>query len=230
MRPPLVLLAFVVSLPVRLGAQQLELAAPRFIGTESSAAGGWCFGVKLGAGDQCASFGIVELGVRARLTGQTDHSTRDPSHAYPVLAGHGFIAAGLARRIGGRSALGAVAELGGGDARQGLGVRYDRQLAEHARLDLTVGGMRVETHQRGVTRRRNANGTFADAALRANDLFVLQARVERFPGDGAIIKPARAAYLGVRVDGGGAVKTTLAALAILALHDIIVFFCGGKGS
>lgn len=228
MRRTACLLAIVVSLPVSIGAQQLELASPRPIIDGSSSADGWCFGVKLGAGDHCASFGLVELGVRARLTGQTDHSTGDPAHAYPLLASHGFVAAGLAWRIGDRSALGAVAELGGGDVRQGLGVRFDRQLAEHARLDLTVGGMRVETHQRGVTRRRNANGTFADAALRANELFVIQARVERFPGDGAIIKPARAAYLGLRVDSGGAVKTTLVAVAILAVLDIVFFFGGGN--
>ena len=106
-------------------------------------------------------------------------------------------------------------------------MRFDQQLGEIPRLDLTVGAMRVETHQRGVTRRRWANGTFADAAVRASELFVIQGRFEHVPGDGSLVKPANATYVGMRVEGGGAVKTTLVAAAILALLEFYIFFGGG---
>ena len=65
-------------------------------------------------------------------------------------------------------------------------------------------------------------------AVRASDLFVLQGRLEHVPGDGAIVKPANAAFVGMRVEGGGAVKTTVVALAILAVLEAYLFFGGGN--
>lgn len=189
--------------------------------------GGWCFGVKLRPRDRCANFGIVEIGGRFRTTPKTDHSTQDPAHAFPTLENHGYLSLGLAHRVADRSALGVVGEYGaGGGERQAIGVRFDQQLGEIPRLDLTAGMVRVETHQRGITRRRMANGTFVDAAVRASDLFVVQARVEHIPGDGGIVKPANATYLGLRVEGGGAVKTTIAASAILAVFIVFAFLRG----
>lgn len=212
--------------PLALQAQRLELA-PATV-APSPPNGGWCFGVKLHPRDRCVYFEILEIGARFRASGQTDHSTRDPAHAYPTLDDHGYLALGLARRIVDHSALGVVGEYGaGGGERQSLGVRFDQQLSERARLDFTAGALRVETHQRGVTRRRTESGTFVDGAVRASDLFVIQARVDHIPGDGALVKPATATYVGMRVEGGGAVKTTLVGVAILAVLEFIVFFGGG---
>ena len=214
--------------PLALPAQRLELAPPRVALSEPAPDGGWCFGMKLRRRDQCSNFTLLEIGARLRASGNTDHSTRDPAHAYPRLEDHGYVALGLAHRIANRSALGVVGEVArGGGEREAIGVRFDQQLGEIPRLDLTAGVMRVETHQRGVTRRRWANGTFADAAVRASELFVVQARLEHVPGDGGLVKPATATYVGMRVEGGGAVKTTLVAAAILALLEFYVFFGGG---
>jgi hypothetical protein len=215
--------------PLTLPAQRLELAPPHLALATAAPNGGWCFGVKLRRRDRCDNFALLEIGVRFRASGKTDHSTADPAHAYPVLEDHGYLALGLARRVAPRSALGVVGEYarGGGD-RESIGVRFDQQLGEIPRLDLTAGVMRVQAHQRGVTKRRWANGTFLDAAVRANDIFVLQARLDHIPGDD-IIRPANAAYVGMRVEGGGAVKTTAVALAILATFEIYVFLGGGGG-
>jgi hypothetical protein len=214
--------------PLALPAQRLELAPARVALVEPAPDGGWCFGMKLRSRDRCANFTLLEIGARLRASGNTDHSTRDPAHAYPRLEDHGYLALGVAHRIAKRSALGVVGEVArGGGEREAIGVRFDQQLGEIPRLDLTAGVMRVETHQRGVTRRRWANGTFADAAVRASELFVVQARLEHVPGDGGLVKPATATYVGMRVEGGGAVKTTLVAAAILALLEFYVFFGGG---
>jgi hypothetical protein len=230
MRRTACVLAVAAIVPLALPAQRLTVVPPRVAVAAPSPNGGWCFGVKLRSRDRCANFGILEIGARFRASGQTDHSTRDPAHAYPTLEDHGYLALGLAHRVAARSALGVVGEYGaGGGERQSIGVRFDQQLGEIPRLDLTAGMMRVETHQRGVTRRRTANGTFVDAAVRANDLFVIQARVDHIPGDGALVKPANATYVGMRVEGGGAVKTTVAAAAILSVLMIFVFFGGGGG-
>lgn len=219
-----------LPLPVALRAQGVALAPPHVAAADSLPNVGWCFGVKLRARDRCASFGILEMGVRLRTSGQTDHSTRDPAHAYPTLDDHGYLALGLAHRIAARSALGVVGEVGsGGGDRQSIGVRFDQQLGPVPRLDLSAGTLRVETHQRGVTRRRWANGTFVDAAVHANDVLVIQARLDHVPGDGALVKPANATYLGMRVEGGGAVKTTIVAAAILAAFAVYIFFGGGGG-
>jgi len=223
-------LAVIALVPVALRAQRLEVGPVSSINADSLPNGGWCFGMKLRPRDRCASFAILEIGARFRASGQTDHSTRDPAHAYPTLDDHGYLALGLAHRVASRSALGVVAEYGaGGGERQSIGVRFDRQLGAIPRLDLTAGAMRVETHQRGVTRRRMASGTFVDAAVRASDLFVIQARVDHIPGNGGIVKPANAAYVGMRVEGGGAVKTTIAAAAIFSVFVILVFFGVGSG-
>jgi hypothetical protein len=204
--------------PLSLPAQRLELAPPRIAPAAGAPDGGWCFGMKLRARDRCANFALLEIGVRLRASGQTDHSTGDPAHAYPRLEDHGYLALGLAHRIAQRSALGVVGELArGGGEREAIGVRFDQQLGEIPRLDLTAGVMRVETHQRGVTRRRWANGTFVDGAVRASELFVIQARVEHIPGDGGLVKPANATFVGMRVEGGGAVKATLVAAALMAV-------------
>lgn len=221
-------LVFLTLVPPALPAQRLEPAPLPLAQAGASPDGGWCFGVELRPREQCANFSILEIGARLRASGNTDHSTRDPAHAYPRLEDHGYVALGLAHRIAGRSALGMVGELarGGGD-REAIGVRFDHQLGEIPRLDLTAGMMRVETHQRGVTRRRWASGTFGDAAIRASELFVIQARFEHVPGDGSLVKPANATYVGMRVDGIGAVKTTLAAAAILALLEFYVLTGGG---
>jgi hypothetical protein len=223
-------LVYLALLPVSLAAQGLARTAPDIAPATAAPDGGWCFGVKLRARDRCSNFTLLEIGARLRASGNTDHSTRDPAHAYPRLEDHGYLALGLAHRVASRSALGIVGEVArGGGEREAIGVRFDQQLGEIPRLDLTAGAMRVQTHQRGVTRRRWANGTFVDAAVRASDLFVLQARVEHVPGDGALVKPANATYVGMRVEGGGAVKTTVVALAILAALEIFVFFGGGGG-
>lgn len=228
MRRTACILVFLALAPLRLMAQRLELVAPRITPADSAPNGGWCFGVKLRARDRCADFTLLEIGARFRGTGKTDHSTADPAHAYPTLENHGYLAAGLAHRVAPRSALGVVGEYGnGGGERLALGVRFDQQLGEVPRLDLTAGAMRVQTHQRGVTRRRWANGTFVDAAMRASDLVVLQARVEHVPGDGGLVKPANATYIGARVEGGGAVKTTLVGLAVIAALELFIFFGGG---
>lgn len=220
-------LVFLALTPLRLMAQHLE-PVPRADGVATAPNDGWCFGVKLRPRDRCADFMLLEIGARFRVSGKTDHSTADPAHAYPTLENHGYLAAGLAHRVAPRSALGVVGEYGsGGGERLALGVRFDQQLSDIARLDLSAGAMRVQAHQRGVTRRRWANGTFADAAVRANDLVVIQARMEHVPGDGGLVKPANAAYVGMRVEGGGAVKTTVVAAAILALLEFYIFFGGG---
>lgn len=224
---PLVLLTLA---PLALPAQRLELAVPHPAGTSTLPNGGWCFGVRLHPRDRCSNFTILEIGGRLRASGKTDHSTSDPAHAYPTLEDHGYLALGLAHRIATRSALGVVGEAAaGGGERYSIGVRFDQQLGAIPRLDLTAGTMRVETHQRGVTRRRWAGGTFVDAAVRASDLLVIQGRIDHVPGDGKIVKPANAAYLGMRVEGGGAVKTTITAAAILSVLVIFIFFGGGGG-
>ena len=221
-------LVLLTLVPLALPAQRLELALPRVTLAEPAPDGGWCFGMKLGSRDRCANFTLLEIGARVRASGNTDHSTRDPAHAFPRLEDHGYLALGVAHRIARRSALGIVGEVArGGGEREAIGVRFDQQLGEIPRLDLTAGVMRVQTHQMGVTRRRGANGTFADAAVRASELFVVQARLEHVPGDGGLVKPANATYVGMRVEGGGAVKTTLVAAAILALLEFYVFFGGG---
>ena len=224
------LLASLTLAPLALPAQRLELVPPRLELPEPAPDGGWCFGVKLRARDRCADFTILEIGGRLRASGKTDHSTRDPAHAYPVLEDHGYLAVGWAHRIAARSALGVVGEYarGGGD-REAIGVRFDQQLGEIPRLDLAAGAMRVQAHQRGVTMRRWAHGTFVDAAVRASDLLVVDARFDHIPGDGAILKPANATYVGMRVEGGGAVKTTAVALAILAALELYIVFGGGGG-
>lgn len=228
MRSTACTLVFLTLVPLALPAQRLELAPPRVALAEPAPDGGWCFGMKLRSSDQCSNFTLLEIGARLRASGNTDHSTRDPAHAYPRLEDHGYLASGLAHRIAKRSAFGIVGEVArGGGEREAIGVRFDQQLGEIPRLDLTAGVMRVQTHQMGVTRRRWANGTFADAAVRASELFVVQARVEHVPGDGGLVKPANATYVGMRVEGGGAVKTTLVAAAILALLEFYVFFGGG---
>ena len=222
-------LALLATVPLALPAQRLELAAPRVAPADRAPNGGWCFGMKLQPRDGCSNFALLEIGARLRTSGQTDHSTGDPAHAYPRLEDHGYLALGLAHRVARRSALGLVGEIArGGGEREAIGVRFGQQLGEIPRLDLTGGVMRVETHQRGVTRRRWASGTFIDAAVRASDLFVLQGRLEHVPGDGAIVKPANAAFVGMRVEGGGAVKTTVVALAILAVLEAYLFFGGGN--
>jgi hypothetical protein len=223
------LLVFSALLPLALRAQRLE-PSPAHVAADSLPNGGWCFGVKLRARDRCTSFAILEIGARFRVSGQTDPSTGDPAHAYPRLENHGYLALGLAHRVADRAALGVVGEYGaGGGEREGVGVRFDQQLGEYARLDLTAGGMRVQTHQRGVTRRRMANGTYLDAAVRASDLLVIQARVDHVPGDGGLVKPASATYVGARVEGGGAVKTTIVASAVVGVLLLYVFFFGGGG-
>lgn len=225
-------LAAIAFVAPALGAQGLALApaSSPLAAADSLPNGGLCFGVKLRPRDRCANFAVVEIGARFRASGQTDHSTRDPAHAWPTLENHGYLALGLAHRVAARSALGVVGEYGaGGGERLGIGVRFDEQLGEIPRLDLTAGVMRVETHQRGVTRRRDANGIFVDVALRASDLFVIQARVDHVPGDRALVKPANATYVGMRVEGGGAVKTTVVALALLAAFEFFIFFGGGGG-
>jgi hypothetical protein len=222
-------LAVVALAPVALRAQGLMLAPPSIATADSLPNGGWCFGMKLRARDRCTNFTLLEIGARFRASGQTDHSTGDPAHAYPRLEDHGYLALGLAHRFATRSALGIVGEVArGGGEREAIGVRVGQQLGEIPRLDLTAGAMRVETHQRGVTRRRWANGTFADAAVRASDLFVVQARIEHVPGDGGLVKPANATFVGMRVEGGGAVKTTIVAAAILAVLELFIFFGGGN--
>lgn len=222
------LLASLTLAPLAIQAQGLELAPRRLELPTPAPDGGWCFGVKLRPRDRCSDFAILEVGARLRASGKTDHSTRDPAHAYPVLDDHGYVSAGWAHRVAARSALGIVGEYasGGGD-REAIGVRFDQQLGEIPRLDLTAGAMRVEAHQRGVTMRRWAHGTFVDAAVRASDLLVLDARVDHIPGDGGIVKPANATYVGMRVEGGGVVKTTAVALAILTLLELYAFFGGG---
>ena len=223
------LLAPLTLAPLALPAQRLELVPPRIAFADPAPDAGWCFGVKLWASSRCADFAILEIGGRLRASGQTDHSTRDPAHAYPMLDDHGYLALGLAHRVATGSALGVVGEYAaGGGERASLGVRFDQQLGEIPRLDLTAGAVRVETHQRGVTRRRWANGTFVDAAVRASDIFVVDARVDHVPGDG-IVRPANATYVGMRVEGGGAVKTTAVALAILSALEFYIFFFGGGG-
>jgi hypothetical protein len=230
MRRIAVTLAIAALVPVVLHAQRLELASASVGIAESPPDGGWCFGVKLAPRDRCAKFAILEIGARFRASGKTDHSTRDPAHAYPTLDDHGYLAVGIAHRIAPRSALGVVGEYGaGGGERQSIGVRFDQQLGAVPRLDFTAGALRVETNQHGVTKRRWANGTFVDGAVRASDLFVIQARVEHVPGDGALVKPANATYVGMRVEGGGAVKTTIVAAAIVSVLMIFVFFGGGGG-
>ena len=232
MRRPvgLLVLSARLSVPVALRAQGLAMAPPNVAAWDSLPNGGWCFGVRLRPRDRCASFALLEIGARLRASGQTDHSTRDPAHAYPMLEDHGYLALGLAHRVSARSAIGVVGEYarGGGD-REAIGVRFDQQLGEIPRLDLTAGAMRVQTHQRGVTRARMVNGTFVDAAVRASDLFVVQGRFEHVPGDGGIVKPANATYVGMRVEGGGAVKTTIVAAAIFAAFAVYIFLGGGGG-
>lgn len=217
--------------PLALPAQQLAPALARASLGDSAPNGDWCFGVKLPpAGNRCANFTLLEIGARFRVSGKTDHSTQDPAHAYPTLDDHGYLALGLAHRVARASALGVVGEYGaGGGERQSLGIRFDQQLTRHARFDATVGALRVETHQRGVTRRRMAAGTFIDGAVRANDMLVIQARFDHVPGDGRLVKPANAAYIGARVEGGGAVKATIASAAIVSVLLVILFFGGGGG-
>jgi hypothetical protein len=216
--------AIVLLIPCAARGQQ---PAPNAGVTRPAGPDPWCFGVKLDTRPDCENFAVLELGVRARASGQTDHSTRDPAHAYPVLDDHGFAVLGYARRISDGAALGVVGEVGAGESRRGLGLRFDQTLGRHARLDFTVGGLQLETHQRGVTRTRLTGGTFADAAIRVNEVLILQARGENFHGDGSLVKPASGAYIGVRVDGGGAVKTTLLALTLLAAMSVVIFFTGG---
>ena len=224
------LLVFLALDAPTLRAQQLELAPPRVSTGDSLPEGGWCFGVKLRPRDRCANFAILEIGARFRASGKTDHSTRDPAHAYPTLEDHGYLALGLAHRIAPHAALGLVAETGaGGGEREGIGVRFDQQLGAVPRLDLTAGVLRVQAHQHGVTRRRWAHGTFVDASVRASDLFVIQARLDHIPGDGGLVKPATATYVGMRVEGGGAVKTTIVAAAIASVLLVVIFFGGGGG-
>lgn len=221
-------LAIALVAPIALAGQRAEPAPAHTTVADTPAAPGWCFGLKLAPRDRCANFAILEIGARFRTSGRTDHSTGDPAHAYPTLDDHGYLALGVAHRIAPRAALGVVGEYGaGGGERQSIGVRFDRQLGASPRLDFTAGLLRVQTHQRGVTKRRWATGKFVDGAVRASDLFVIQARVEHVPGDGALVKPATAAFIGTRVEGGGAVKTTIVALAVLAVLEIVVFFGGG---
>lgn len=183
---------------------------------------GVCFGVE--AASRCAAFFIIEGGGRVRLTGQTDHSTRDRAHAFPILQNHGFLVSGFAWPAGDRAALGVVGELGGGDARQGIGVRYDRALVGKLRLDVTAGGMRVETHQAGVTRRRMTSGPFGDVTLHVHDLFAIQARGERFAGDGGIVKPASALYLGGRIEGKPGLGAAGTFLVLASIFLVYAFF------
>src|SRR6476661_5907848 len=126
MRRTACLLVSFALVPLALPAQRLELAAPSVAPAGSAPDGtGWCFGVKLRPRDRCANFTILEIGARLRASGNTDHSTRDPAHAYPRLEDHGYLALGLAHRVAARSALGVVGEYarGGGD-RKSLGVRF----------------------------------------------------------------------------------------------------------
>ena len=221
-------LVLVTLVPLALPAQRLDLAPLHAAAAGTPPNGGWCFGMKLRPRDPCSNFTLLEIGARLRASGKTDHSTRDPAHAYPVLEDHGYLALGLGHRVASRSAVGVIGEYarGGGD-RLAIGVRFAQQLGEVPRLDLSAGALRVEAHQRGVTKRRWADGTFADAAVRASDLFVVQGRVEHIPGDGGILKPATATYVGMRVEGGGAVKTTIVAVAMLAALEFFIFFGGG---
>ncbi|HEX8848676.1 MAG TPA: hypothetical protein VF761_04005 [Gemmatimonadaceae bacterium] len=189
---------------------------------------GVCLGVDIGAERRCAAFFIIEGGGRVRLTGQTDHSTRDRTHAYPILQNHGFLASGVAWPVGNRAALGVVGEIGGGDARQGIGVRYDRALVGRLRLDLTAGGMRVETHQAGVTRRRMTSGPFADATLHVHDLFAIQARGERFAGDGGLVKPASALCVGGRLEGKPGLGAAGTFLVLASIFLVYAFFTSSE--
>jgi hypothetical protein len=225
------LLAVIVALaPGALRAQHLELAPLRADRLGPLPNGGWCFGVRLRSRDRCTEFFLLELGARFRTSGATDHSTRDPAHAYPTLGDHAYLGLGLAHRIGEKSALGGIVEGGAGSGeRLSLGARFDQQLGQHLRIDVGGGAMRAETHQRGVTGRRNANGMFIDGAIRASDLAVFEARFDHLPGDGQIVKPANATYVGMRVEGTGAVKTTIAGAAIVSVLLIIVFLGGGGG-
>lgn len=186
-----------------------------------------CFGVRILPAGGCSAFILIEGGGRMMLTPDRDRSESDPAHAYPVLRNHGFLAAGLAWPAGDRAALGVVGEIGGGDGRQGIGVRYDYRLTPRLRLDLTGGAMRVETHQVNVVRRRMTAGPFADATLHFTDLLAVQARAERFAGDGARIKPGSAVYLGARIEGksGLAASGTFVALAWVTV--VVLYFAAG---
>ena len=222
-------LAISTMVPLALTAQGLQVA-PTAAVTGQLPNGGWCFGVRLRPADRCVEFLLLEMGARFRTTGATDHSTRDPAHAYPTLGNHAYLGLGLAHRLTRRSAVGGIIEAGAGAGeRLSAGIRFDQQLDPRIRIDLTGGVMRAETHQRGVTRRRNANGVFVDGALRASDLAVIDARFDHIPGDGRIVKPANAAYLGMRAEGTGAVKTTIAGAAIVSVLIIIAFFGGFGG-
>jgi hypothetical protein len=222
-------LAILALVPHAAQAQRLELAPPR-LAAEPAPNGDWCFGVRLTSRDRCANFTVLEIGARFRASSSTDHSERDHAHAYPTLENHGYLALGLAHRVGTRSALGVVGEYGaGGGERQAIGVRFDQQLGVVPRLDLTAGAVRVETRQHGLTKRRWATGAFVDGAIRANDLLVIQGRIEHFPGDGALVKPATAAFIGTRVEGGGAVRTTIVAVLVLTALEFVIFFGGGGG-
>lgn len=224
-------LALVIAalVPAALPAQHLELPPPQ-VRVDALPNGGWCFGAKLRARDRCSDFFLLEMGARFRASGATDHSTRDPAHAYPTLDDHAYLALGVAHRVARGTALGGVIEGGaGGGERASLGVRFDQQLGERIRLDLSGGLMRAQTHQAGVTHRRDANGIFADAAIRASDVAVIDARFDHIPGDGRLVKPANAAYVGMRVEGTGAVKTTIAGAAILSVLIIFIWLGGGGG-
>lgn len=187
-----------------------------------------CFGVQLARAERCGTFAVTEIGVRGRLTGPTDHAERDRSHAYPVLQSHAFAVGGLLRPVGTRSALGVVAEIGGGDARQGIGVRYDRALAGPLRLDVTGGMMRVETHQVNVVKRTMTSGPFADATMHLADLAAIQLRGERFAGDGGRIRPGSALYVGARIEGKAGLESTAAGVAAMLIVMTILFFAGGE--
>ena len=41
------------------------------------------------------------------------------------------------------------------------------------------------------------------------------------------MKPASGAYIGARVEGGGAVKTTLVAMTLLAAMAVVLYVTGG---
>jgi hypothetical protein len=209
MRPTLVLTLGLLAAP--LGAQR----APRHP----------CFGVDIPG--RCSVSAILEGWIRGKLGSRSDPAERDRAHAYPVLRSHGFVAAGVAWPVGGGSALGVVAELGGGDSRQGIGVRFDQQLRGPLRLDVTAGRMRVETHEVNVVRRRMTPGPFADATLHVADLVAVQARAERFPGDGGRIRPGRAVYLGARIEGKAGAATSMVALVAAWAAVVVAFFVAG---
>lgn len=185
-----------------------------------------CFGVRL-EGARCGGFFVLDLGGRTILTGKIEPPANDRVNVYPRLDSHYYVDGGFLFPMGSRSALGVVGEIGGGEGRQGLGLRYVREIARPLRLDLTGGPFRVEGHQLGVTRRRWANGAFGDATLHFADLLAVQARADLVPGGGTM-KRASAGYLGLRIEGKSGVKVTTIAAATTLVGIYILYFAVGE--